>query len=156
MAFVHSWSTSALSCGGGGGACKAETDDVTTSMSAKLQAHLNCLIVWTLPGKRCKTRSRRKVLDCWHVLHHRSCEGFLSPKSSVLNSCCSFLCSEAVVRLMSCLRRERFDDEPTNLCSEFRRERSDNVVEFAALCGDVQPVETTFPGRKTQVAATSG
>ena len=110
MTSVRSWSTSVLSCGGGG-PYTVEIDGEATSMilsaswdssSRLVVLEVEARIIWTLLGSRCKKSSRWKVLSvvlvrpprsCWIL--RRSCVGFLSPNSSALKSCCNLRCSEA-------------------------------------------------------------
>ena len=66
----------------------------------------------TLAGRHWRKSSFRKVPSATPVqspnnccIHRSSWVGFLSPSSSVLRSCCSFLCLEAAVHLISCSLR---------------------------------------------------
>ena len=76
----------------------------------------------------------------------------MSPNSSALNSCCSFLCSETRSGAFDELLTKgvvgninrRPDDEIPDLCGEFSGEGSDDVVEFGALGGDKTHPELGF------------
>ena len=95
------------------GAATSATLSASSASSSKVAVVLvEASTIRTLPGRHWRKSSLRKVPSATPARSPNNCcirqsswVGFLSPSSSVLKSCCSFLCSEATVRLISCSLR---------------------------------------------------
>ena len=87
---------------------------MSASLWRSMEESVEARTTLTLAGRRWRKSSRMKELASADVpslsprsccIRHSNCVGFLSPSSSPLISCWSFLCSEAAVRLMSSVLR---------------------------------------------------
>ena len=178
-AWIESWrrETSARSCSTSAAICgvpTADTDGIATSVtlsarsarsasSSRVEVVLvDARTMRTLAGRHWRNSSLRNVPSAAPTRSPSNCcirrsswVGFLSPSSSVLRSCCSFLCSEAAVRLTSCSLlskssssseqlvygvctgvwcvSRRMQDEIADLCSELWGEGRYNVIKHRFL-----------------------